>query len=226
MSESSETFSLAALERRLAAMPDGPAAVLNTPRWMWWLSVLGGAGVIVGLTPAVLIQFMRPQMWMVHVAQVGLCTAIAGGAPFVLRSLWVILRGVRNWKSEQAAQLDHDVEHFRELTNWLVTFPESQLVEYRRMTSMWRQQLDIRLGLLSGGFSRLGFLPVAGGLFLLLMNRDSLLAIPGWLAMLGAFVVLLYLISASGALMKIRVDLYDVLLANAIERKGGAVRVP
>jgi hypothetical protein len=221
MAESTGVFSLAAMERRLAAIPEGPAAVLNTPRWMWRLSVLGGIGVIIGLTPSVLVQFVRPQMWMVYLAQAGIYTAIAGSAPFILRSLWVILRGVRNWKSEQVAQLDHDVGHFRELTDWLVTFPRDQLVEYRRMTSLWRQQLETRVGLLSGGFSRLGFLPVAAAMFLLLMNRDSLLAIPGWLAMLGAFVVLLYLISASGALMKIRVDMYDVLLANAIERKGG-----
>lgn len=221
MAESTGVFSLTALEQRLAAMPDGPAAILNTPRWIWWLSVLGGIGVIIGLTPSVLIQFMRPQMWMVHLARAGIYTAMVGCAPFILRSLWVILRGVRNWKDEQAAQLDHDVGHFRELTDWLVTFPKDQLVEYRRMTSLWRQQLDTKIGLLSGGFARLGFLPVAAALFLLLVNQGSLLAIPGWLATLGAFVVLLYLISASGALMKIRVDLYDMLLANAIERKRG-----
>jgi hypothetical protein len=221
MAESTGNFSLAAMERRLAAVPDGPAAVLNTPRWVLWLNALGSVGVIVGLTPSVLVQFIRPQMWMVHLAQAGTCTAIAGWAPFILRSLWVVLRSVRNWKSEQAAQLDYDVDHFRELTDWLVTFPKSQLVEHRRMTSLWRQQLDTKLGLLSGGFSRLGFLPVAAALFLLLMNQKSLLAIPGWLAMLGAFVVLLYLISTAGALMKIRVDLYDTLLTNAIERKGG-----
>ncbi|WP_141454111.1 hypothetical protein [Pseudoxanthomonas sp. z9] len=221
MAESTGSFSLAAMERRLMAIPDGPATVLNTPGWVWWLNVLGGVGVVVGLASSVLVQFIRPQVWMVYLAQAGTFTAIAGWAPFILRSLWVILRSVRNWKGEQAAQLDHDVGHFRELTDWLVTFPKGQLVEYRRMTSLWRQQLDTKVGLLSGGFSRLGFLPVAAALFLLLMNRESLLAIPGWLAMLGAFVVLLYLISTSGALMKIRVDLYDTLLANAIERKGG-----
>lgn len=221
MAELKETLSFSALERRLAAMPDGPAAVLNTPRWLRRLSVLGVAGVIVGLAPAVLVQFMRPQMWMVYLAQAGLGLSVVGCGPFVLRSLWVLLRGIRDWKNEQAVQLDHDVGCFRDLANWLVTFPKEQLLEYRRLTLLQRQQLETKVGLLSGGFSRLGFMPVAAALFLLLMNWNRLLAVPSWLALLGIFVVLLYLISAAGALMKIRVDLYDMLLSNAIERKGG-----
>ncbi|NYZ61805.1 hypothetical protein, partial [Luteimonas deserti] len=70
-----QALSFTALEARLRDMPGGPASILKTPSWIRWLNVAGTVAVGVGLLPFLLVQFLTPQMWMVHMAQVGVGSA-------------------------------------------------------------------------------------------------------------------------------------------------------
>ena len=67
-----ESLSFAAIERRIQAMPDGPSAVLNTPRWLAPLNTVGTAGIIVDTLPSVLVYFLTQASWMVVMAYLGL----------------------------------------------------------------------------------------------------------------------------------------------------------
>lgn len=53
------------LERRIKALPEGPASVFTTPKPFAIAGVIGNAGIILGLLPSLLATFMTPQMWMV-----------------------------------------------------------------------------------------------------------------------------------------------------------------
>lgn len=214
-----EALSFGAMEKRIQAMPDGPSSVLDTPKKIQWLSFVGIVGIVIGLLPSLLVLVLPARQWMVTMAQIGVFTALLGTAPYILRSLWVILRGVRNWKTQQVEQLDHDMVHFRALDVWLRSFSIGELEEHRQLSRLIAQQMEAKLGLLAGGMSRVGYLPVAASLFLLLLNVRDPLDIPGWLAVIGILVVLLYVISSSAVLMKIRLDFYSALLNHALERK-------
>jgi hypothetical protein len=148
------------LERRIKALPEGPANVFTTPRPFAIAGVIGNIGIILGLLPSLLATFMTPQMWMVWVAQFGLATAILGCAPEFFRSLWVVARGTYRWRLDQVTQLDHDLVQFRTLIAWLRRFPTAVLLEHLRFAHRVRTRLSMKIGLLSGGLDKLGVVPV------------------------------------------------------------------
>ena len=123
---------LTELERRLHALPDGPASILNTPRWLLMWNAVGTVGVILGLLPSLLIEFWTPRMWMAFMAQSGLALMLIGYVPGFVRSVWVLGRSFAGWRVEQVRQLDHDIVHLRQIGEWLATFPRDALDERLR----------------------------------------------------------------------------------------------
>ena len=80
-----QIVSFADLEKRVAALPDGPMGVLNRPRWQYWLDLVGGVGVILGLLPSALIQFMEPKLWMLTMVRIGFWTMLIGFVPGIVQ---------------------------------------------------------------------------------------------------------------------------------------------
>lgn len=85
--------------------------------------------------------------------------------------------------------------------------------------------------LLAGGIERLGILPVlVAGFFLLRevgsLGIESLADVPLWQAMLAPFLVIAWCIGVMGVQMRLRHELYEKLLTDALTRwedKAGSV---
>lgn len=213
--------SFAELQHRISEMPDGPAGMLDTPKPYRVLNVIGGVGAIVALLPMVLIKVMTPAMWMVSMAQIGLAMMLMMWLPGFVRSIWALGWTMTRWKTDMVTQLDHDHLHLQSIVRWLATFPADVLEERLRTVQLAERQLVAKLGLLAGGVDRLGILPVLVSAYLFIRNWNQLLDLPIWQILLGIFLMVLYLISTTGSLMRIRLRLYESMLADALARKRG-----
>lgn len=219
MDESTLTF--AELEKRISEIPDGPSAVLNTPRILVWLNVIGTLGIVAGVLPSLLIHVFEPKMWMVWMAKAGLTVEIVSFAPYFLRSVWVIANEMWRWRPKLVEQLDHDAGHFRMLTRWLVGFAKPQIQEQLRFVEAAQRRLGAKISLLAGGAEKLGAIPLLVSLVITLGNIRGLTDIPLWQALLAIFLAIVWLIAWLAALMRLRMQLYASLLSDALEQKGG-----
>ena len=216
-----ESLTFAALERRIQAMPDGPSAVLTPPRWLMPLNVLGTAGLIIGTLPSVLIHFLTPASWMVAMAKIGLGMAILGYGPFFVRSVWVLGVEFWNWQPKLVEQSDHDLAQFRELRTWLRKFPRVELEEHHRFARLSQERMAAKIGLLQGGFDKLGVLPAMAALLFLLANAgdlsiETLLEVPRWQSGLALVFAITYFIAMLALRMRLRLQLYEAVLSDAL----------
>ena len=210
------------IEKQILAMPDGPAAVLNTPKWIAVLGTIGMLGVLIGLVPFALIQFVAPQTWMVTMAKAGYWIAICGCAPGIIRAMWILAFEFWHWRPKLIEQSDHDILRFRELRVWLSRYPAAELEEHRRFAQLAQERLASKMGILIGGIDKLGVLPALLALLALLTNSggitlDRLLEAPGWLVVLAFFLPTVYFIGLLAALMRLRLQLYEAVLSDALQ---------
>jgi hypothetical protein len=212
-------LSFAQLESRLREVPDGPSAILNTPKPYLVLNIIGWAGAGITLLPYALFRIMTPAMWMVTMAQIGFAVLAVAWLPLLVRSYGVLGWTLWRWRSDQVEQLGHDHPHLQGIHVWLGGFPVDILTEHVRTIRLAQRQLSSKLGLLAGGIDRLGILPVLVSLYLFLRNWKDLLNAPLWQIGLGVLLILLYLVTTAGSLMRIRMQLYESLLSDALERK-------
>lgn len=209
-------LSYAELEKRICEIPDGPSKVLNTPRWAWSLNVVGALGVLVGLTPMILVKLMEPQLWMAGVAQAGLAVSIVAFAPGFARSIWVMVIGTIKWNKDMVEQLDHDFTEFRSLTRWLAGFPAEDLSERLRFVRAGRERLSAKVGVLAGRIKNLGILPILFALAVQFHAFGNWQEVPGWQLLLALFAIFMYLIALLGTLSSVRFQLYEMLLAESL----------
>ncbi|WP_129136786.1 hypothetical protein [Luteimonas sp. YGD11-2] len=214
------TLSFAALDARIRVMPDGPVTLLDTPRWMRPLNVIGTVAILVGLLPMFLVQWMEPAMWMVHLMRVALLVTVAY-LPYVVRSIWVLGREFWHWRPKLAEQADHDLAQFALLRSWLCAYPRGELQAHRDFAVHARERLASKLGLLVGGAERVGVLPVLVAVFLLARGvdgpgLDALGEVPLWAAVLGPFLVVTWLIGVIAVRMRLQLELYEAVLEEAL----------
>lgn len=214
-------FSFSDLEKRIAAMPDGPIAVLNRPRWQYWCDIGGGVGVIVGLLPGVFIQFLEPKPWMVVMSKVGLLMMALLLAPGFFRSIWTFALLLWRGKSQDAAQLDFDFSELNQLQTWLAKMPKPALEQHLRFIRAAQACVTAKLSLMGGSLDRFGILPLilAIAVQLKAFTADGL-DTPLWQILPGLFFAIGYLVALNGTFMRVRMHLYEVVLAEALERRG------
>lgn len=213
-------FSFAELERRIAMMSDGPIAVLDRPKWQYWCDLGGGIGVIVGLLPSLLIQFLDPRPWMVAMAKSGLAMMILLFLPGFLRSLWVFAGLVRRGKTQDAAQLDHDFAELDRLQAWLSTVPKQALEQHSRFVRAALARVTEKLSLMGGDIGRFGILPLILAIAVQIKAYgNQSLDIPMWQLAPGLFFAVLYLVGLNGVFMRLRMQLYEVVLTEALARR-------
>lgn len=209
------------LQRRLGDIPDGPSGILETPKPYRVLNLIGGIGAVAALLPFVLIRLMTPAMWMVTLLQIGMAVMLVAWLPAIVRSVGVLGWTLWRWKTDMVVQLDHDRPHLQAVVHWLATFPAEALAERLRMVQLAERQMVAKLGLLAGGVDRLGILPLLVSAYLFIRNWHQPLDLPGWQIILGIFLMMLYVISATGSLMRIRLRLFESMLADALAEKRG-----
>jgi hypothetical protein len=210
------TLSFSELERRICAIPDGPSSVLNTPRWITRCNVVGTLGVVMGLLPSVLIKVMPPQMWMVFMARSGVWIALIAYAPGFVRGVWVAGRSMWKWKSEQPEQLDHDFVQFRDLAHEISRHSVEAISERLRFVQSGQARLQAKLSFFAGGVDRLGILPLLFAVGIQLKAYNDAKELPLWQAALGLFFAVTYLIGIIGQLMRLRLQLYETVLTEAL----------
>lgn len=213
--------SFAELQRRISEIPDGPSDMLNTPKPYRVLNVIGGVGAIVALLPVVFVKLMTPAPWMVTMMQIGMAIMFMMWLPTFVRSAGVLGWILARWKTDMVIQLDHDHAHLQSILRWLATFPADALAERLRTVQLAERQIAAKLGLLAGGVDRLGFLPVLVSAYLFFRNWNQPLDVAAWQILLGVFLVLLYLISTTGSMMRIRLRLFESMLSDSLAMKQG-----
>ncbi|MCA0298333.1 MAG: hypothetical protein LCH68_04945 [Proteobacteria bacterium] len=220
-----DVLSFTELERRLRAVPDGPSGILNTPPLYRIANMVGGAGLVVALIPLVLVRLIPPAPWMITMVQIGFSVMVVAWLPVYVRQLWTLVASMWKWRQEQAEQLDHDRPEFEAIMAWLCQQPTDALTECRRMVALAHRQLVAKLGLLAGGLDRLGVLPALVAAYLFLRNVGDILDMPTWELLIAAFLILLWLTIVAASLMRIRLQLYEALLSEALMAKtrSGAV---
>ena len=220
-----DTLSFTELERRLRAVPDGPAGILNTPPLYRIANMVGGAGLVVALIPLVLVRLIPAAPWMITMVQIGFSVMVVAWLPVYVRQLWTLVASMWRWRQEQAEQLDHDRPEFEAIMTWLCQQPTDALAECQRMVALAHRQLMAKLGLLAGGLDRLGVLPALVAAYLFLRNVGDILDMPTWELLIAAFLILLWLIIVAATLMRIRLQFYEALLSEALMAKtrSGAV---
>jgi hypothetical protein len=210
-------LTFAELDRRLAAAPDGPAALFSTPRWLVVANVVGMAGVVLGLLPGIVVFALPAQPWMAGLARGGLVVAVAAFAlPFV-RAVVAFAASSGRWRHDQARQLDHELAQFRALLAWLAAQPPERVDALLAFCRHTRERLGERLALL-GGVEKLGLLPILVGVALHARAVMETIRTASWEAPVGVFLVLLYGAALVGNLLRQRLRLYEALLERAVDR--------
>lgn len=209
-------FSYRALHAKVEAMPHGPPGYLVPPRWMRVCNVIALLGIAAGLLPSLLILFWEPQHWMVWLARSGLAAIAVGWIPIVFRDVWVVVRSIRSWREEQAEQLDHDYVEWGRLCAWIAAHSRGQLERHLRWLQMGNTRTTAKLNFLAGGVERLGILPVLVALAIQTRIATEAMQVPTWQLILGLFAGITYLIALVGSLMRLRMQLYESAVAEAL----------
>lgn len=208
-------LSFAAIEARIASMPEGPISTLNTPAWATALNLIGAGGAILGLLPSVLVAVLSPQPWMAVMAMSGLAVMVVACAPPFVRSVWVLGRQFRHATAGFIEQMDHEREVFAELTRWLARYPKPVVADHLRFTQHMQASTQAKVGLLVGGLDKLGILPALGSAAILVKGAMYDHAPPVWLALVGIFLALLWGVAVLASFAQLRIRVFEALLAGA-----------
>lgn len=119
-----------------------------------------------------------------------------------------------------ASDLDRDFAEVQNLLSWLRTFPHEERFRRLRFLQGRKAIFASRFGLIAGGVERLGVLPVLGVLYLQFKDWEfGDWAALGRVHMVGGLLLWMLLLTYLGAWwlagLKGRVDLYEILLAEA-----------
>ncbi len=213
-----EPFSFAELDKRIEKIPDAPDEVLLFPKALRVWDMVGVGGTVMGLLPSMLVIFMKPAPWMTVLAFMGLVIMVVGYLPGFVRTCWYLGTGMWHWRRTFISNADHGFAHFRELTQWLMQFPKEELQEYMRFIRDTRARMGDKLGLMVGGLQQLGFVPALIAVVTQLQEFRALGSLPSWRIILAFFLILMYAVTVSISLMRLRAQLYETLLAEAINK--------
>mgnify|MGYP003575540260 CR=1 FL=1 len=220
-----DTLSFTELDRRLRAVPDGPSGILNTPPLYRRANIVGGIAAVATLIPFVLVHLMTPREWMITWVQISFPVFLLALLPDLARSYGVLGWTLWKWRADLVSQLDHDLPQFHTILAWLSERPATALQEHQRMARLALSQMSAKIGLFTGGLERLAVLPVLASAYLFFRNWNELLDMPPWQLVIGFGLILLYFVMMIANLMRIRLQLYESLLSEALTMKAASETV-
>jgi hypothetical protein len=198
---------------------------LSTNRWERWAIGLGFAAGGGGVAAATLIG-----------GSVSVMLAV-GGLLLELIALAVLLWSTfrQGWQTfhrhreQYARELDRDYVAYREMVDWLCSFPPVEVARRLRYIKDRKATLGYRVGLLTGNMDRLGVLPVLVVVYL--QCKDWTFGdwrVLSHVSAVGGLLLWMLLIAYLGAWfmvgVKSRIDGYEALLAEAVASADAAKR--
>lgn len=184
-----------------------------------WVGV-GAAGVgllVAALSPRVI----APQL-AAGVLSACLAVELAGFAIHLILMAKRELPQLIKPRLAHAAEMDVDFAYWRQLVAELRGFPRAQTEEMLRFASALRDRMNERMGLVYGGFQRLGIFPVLVALYLQFRNWkwDDWASAFDVNLVAGLLIWMMVLLYAAGWLLiglRTRVDTYVNLLESALQ---------
>lgn len=209
----------ATLETKLAEVSAGEPPPLHVSRW--------GLRFLCATIFGMLLITAAPNVWspswtLTIVVAAGMVIEIAGIIGLAILQAREILPAVRNRHGKFAQRLDREFEMYRAVVSWLRSHDLADLTSRLAYVRSRRDMLRRKLGLFAGSIERLGVLPLLVVVYLQVHNFTTwppqfrvaeLLAI--WA------LVLAYGVGWFAAVATLRLDLYEQLLADAVERVNG-----
>lgn len=195
------------------------------PSWVERASVwvaVGAAGI------GLLVDALHPRVLAAQTASTALTACLvvelAGFAVHLVLLAKRELPQLLKPRLAHAAEMDVDFAYWRHLVDELRGFPRVQTEEMLRFASALRDRMNERMGLVYGGFQRLGVFPVLIALYLQFRNwkwGDWASAFDVNLVA-GLLIWMMVLLYAAGWLLiglRTRLDTYVSLLETAVHRE-------
>jgi hypothetical protein len=106
------------------------------------------------------------------------------------------------------------------LQTGLTTFPRQTLEQHLRFVQVAQARLAAKLSLVGGDLDRFGILPLILAIAVQIKAFTSeSMALPLWQIVPGLFFAIVYLIGLHGVFMRVRMHLYEAVLAEALQRR-------
>ena len=213
-----ETFSFAQLDERIEKIPDAPGELLLFPKALMVWEFIGVFGTLLGLIPSLIVMFITPAMWMVYIARMGLVIMVIGYLPGFIYKCWGLMKGMWGWRERFISGSDYAFEYHREITEWLMQFPKEELEHRMHFIRDVRVRMGDKLGLVIGSLEKLGMVPVVIVVITQIQEVRDLGSLPAWRIVLAFFLILMYAVTISISLKRLRAQLHEMLLTYAINK--------
>ncbi|PPU66402.1 hypothetical protein XcodCFBP4690_02495 [Xanthomonas codiaei] len=208
-----------ALEERLSALPEFPADTASPSRLVRGASIVMALGIASTLIASFLNFTSVPPQLLVKIATAGLWVALVALAVLMLLGIYGIVIDLRRWTVDQAIRTDHQLEQLLQEVTWLQGYPAATLqvmLDHARYSHTRRAG---RIALLAGSIDKLGLLPVAVSLFLVLRAGGNPLAMSPLTAMVGIFLLFFWMICWVATSARGKLQTYEHLLDMALKGK-------
>ena len=213
-----EVFSFTELDKRIEKIPDAPGEFVLFPKELMVWEFIGVCGTVLGLIPSLLVLFFTPAMWMVFAAKTGLVIMVIGYLPGFIYKCWGLIKGMWGWRERFISGSDHAFGYHREITEWLLQFPKEDLEDRMHFIRDVRVRMGDKLGLVIGSLEKLGMVPVIIVVITQIQEVRDLGSLPAWRIVLAFFLIMMYAITISISLMRLRANLHEMLLMHAINK--------
>jgi hypothetical protein len=216
-----QTFNFAELDSRIkeVSTPSLKDEFLP-PDDLLVFEALGVIGILIGLLPSVLVRVMEPAQWMVTMTFAGVAVSIIGFLPGFVRKFGTIFKSISGWKKEFLVDIEEAYLENQVIIQWLMQFSKDELQNRQRFLQDYRERVSGKSAFFFGHIEKLGILPAVIAVYVPLSNIGAPQNISLWLALGAMFLVLLYFLSLTISLKRLRSQFYEMLLARAIEKMG------
>jgi hypothetical protein len=198
-----------------------PGIVERAAFWIGWAGA-GFALIAASTTP----RWFAPQSALPFVTA-GLVIELAGFAISLLLMLKREVPKLLRVRQQHAQEMDSDFQSYREIIAWLERYPVDERRERFRFVRDLKNKMSYRLGLAMGGVERLGIFPVLVVLYLQFRDWEwgswgALTEINLVGGLLIWAMVLLYGMGWMVMGLKVRLDTYESLLEESLQKEPGA----
>lgn len=213
-----EIFTFTELDKRIEKIPDAPGELELFPKSLMVWEFIGICGTILGLIPSLIDLFIMPSEWMLFVARMGLVIMILGFLPGFIYKCLGLIKGMWQWREKFISGADFGFDRHSEIIQWLMQFPKEVLEDRMHFIRDTRIRMGDKMGLVIGSMEKLGMVPVLLAVITQIQEFRDPGSLPAWRIVLAFFLILMYAMTISISLMRLRAHLHEMLLTHAINK--------